>query len=122
MRILLLNIVVLIRLKCTFALIHPQTPFLTRVDNLLVLGGSRTKNSQRNLRRLFASKISEENQEVSASEIVEILDQGECYAIINKPGSVKCHHSEWTGKTDEVPMLQRIRDTMNRRVVSFTLQ
>ena len=50
------------------------------------------------------------------SEPVEVIKEGPLYAVINKPGSVKCHYSEWTGKTNEVPMLQRVRDTLQRRV------
>ena len=62
------------------------------------------------------SSITDKSEE-GHSPTIEILEKGNLYAVVNKPGSIKCHRSEWTGKTNEVPMLQQIRDTIHRRVV-----
>ena len=60
---------------------------------------------------------------------VKILDQNEYYMVIEKPPSVVCHHSPWTGskkrklvestmmiQESEVPILQRVREQTGRRV------
>jgi tRNA pseudouridine65 synthase len=49
---------------------------------------------------------------------VTILKQSTNYLVISKPPSVVVHHSEETGSRsrEEVPMLQRTRDFINRRV------
>jgi tRNA pseudouridine65 synthase len=51
---------------------------------------------------------------------VTLVQHGEDYLVVNKPPSVICHHSEWTGKRSsrifEVPMLQRTRQAVGRRV------
>jgi 23S rRNA-/tRNA-specific pseudouridylate synthase len=37
------------------------------------------------------------------------------YVVVDKPPSVVCHHSDWTGSKsmNETPMLQRVRDAVN---------
>ena len=61
---------------------------------------------------------------------IKILDQNEYYMVIEKPPSVVCHHSPWTGSkkrklmveststvtTAEIPILQRVREQTGRRV------
>ena len=55
---------------------------------------------------------------------VTVLDRGPHYVIVSKPPSVVCHHSGWTGsrssrdKNDqpEIPMLQRMRSALGKRV------
>lgn len=55
---------------------------------------------------------------------VTVLDQGTHYVIVSKPPSVVCHHSGWTGSRSscdkngqpEIPMLQRVRDALGKRV------
>lgn len=57
---------------------------------------------------------------------VSILDRGENYVVVDKPPSVLCHRSDWSGsgkgqssKKDgppEVPMLQRAREATGERV------
>lgn len=60
--------------------------------------------------------------ELSSSSFppLEILDQNEHYLVANKPASVVCHHSEWTGSRGkaepDIPMLQRVREQTGRRV------
>lgn len=53
-------------------------------------------------------------------EKIWILDKGENHAVVYKPPSVICHHSEWSGskakaQRDEepTPMLQRVRDGLH---------
>lgn len=60
----------------------------------------------------------EEGQEKEEENLlVEILSQGPYHAVANKPPSIKCHNSDWTGpKNNEVAMLQRVRDTIGRRI------
>jgi tRNA pseudouridine65 synthase len=43
---------------------------------------------------------------------LKILKQTQEYVVVEKPPSVVCHHSDWTGSRsrNEVPMLQRVRD------------
>jgi tRNA pseudouridine65 synthase len=57
----------------------------------------------------------------TATPPVEILDQNDYYLVVNKPPSVVCHHSPWTGSRhlsgdDAIPMLQRVRTQVQRRV------
>ena len=54
----------------------------------------------------------------SSIPAVDILEQTEHYLVVNKPPAVLCHHSPWAGKTreTEVPMLQRLRAHLQRRV------
>ena len=47
---------------------------------------------------------------------VQILDQNDDYMVIAKPPSVVCHYSPYSGKSPEVPILQRVREQMGRRV------
>jgi tRNA pseudouridine65 synthase len=48
---------------------------------------------------------------------VTLLQHGEDYLVVNKPPSVVCHHSEWkSSRILEVPMLQRTRQAVGRRV------
>lgn len=40
-------------------------------------------------------------------------------AVVAKPGSVPCHHSEWLGGRDKnapIPLLQRARDVLGERI------
>ena len=72
-------------------------------------------------------KIPEEllakKEDKEVDDDVEILEQGDHYAIARKPPSVVVHHSSWTGKKSDAkrwreatPMLQRVRDKTGRRV------
>ena len=47
---------------------------------------------------------------------LEILYEGDAFAIVAKPGGVPCHASEYIGKDYVVPLLQRARDALGRRV------
>mmetsp|Transcript_26773 Transcript_26773/g.62909 ORF Transcript_26773/g.62909 Transcript_26773/m.62909 type:complete len:357 (+) Transcript_26773:26-1096(+) len=55
---------------------------------------------------------------------VSILDRGENYLVASKPPGVLCHHSNWSGSRKkskntgkaEVPMLQRAREAVGKRV------
>ena len=55
---------------------------------------------------------------------VTILDQGPNHVVVYKPPSVVCHHSGWTGSRcsrdkdglPEIPMLQRIRNALGRKI------
>eukprot|EP00980_Cylindrotheca_fusiformis_P028452 scaffold22599_cov139-Cylindrotheca_fusiformis.AAC.43 len=53
---------------------------------------------------------------------VTILDQAEHYLVVDKPPTVVCHHSDWSGSRSkkkvipEVPMLQRTREAVQERV------
>ena len=49
-------------------------------------------------------------------EPLEILYEGDAFAIVAKPGGVPCHASEYIGKDYVVPLLQRARDALGRRV------
>ena len=59
------------------------------------------------------------------SDPVRILHSGAYHLVVEKPPSVVCHHSGWAGLRSrkknneipiEIPMLQRVRDTVGRRV------
>lgn len=54
----------------------------------------------------------------ATTPLIEILEQTEHYLVVNKPPSVVCHHSPWTGSRGaaEIPMLQRVREQLQRRV------
>ena len=54
---------------------------------------------------------------------INILAQGPHHVVVEKPPTIVCHHSAWTGKRSEArrlleptPMLQRVRDLVGRRV------
>jgi len=54
---------------------------------------------------------------------INILSQGPYHVVVEKPPTIVCHHSSWTGKRSEIrrlleptPMLQRVRDLVGRRV------
>ena len=47
---------------------------------------------------------------------LEILHRGDAFAIVAKPGGVPSHASEYIGKDYVVPLLQRARDALGRRV------
>jgi 23S rRNA-/tRNA-specific pseudouridylate synthase len=58
---------------------------------------------------------------------IKIIHSGMYHLIVDKPASVVCHHSGWAGlrsrkkgkglsDNPEIPMLQRVRDTVGRRV------
>jgi 23S rRNA-/tRNA-specific pseudouridylate synthase len=48
------------------------------------------------------------------SDTVTILTRNQHYVIAMKPPSVVCHHSDWTGpNSNEIPMLQRVRDAIH---------
>ena len=47
---------------------------------------------------------------------LEILYEGDAFAIVAKPGGVPSHASEYIGKDYVVPLLQRARDALGRRV------
>lgn len=49
---------------------------------------------------------------------VTILAETDECIVVSKPPAVVCHHSDWTGSRaqSEVPMLQRVRDAVGRRV------
>lgn len=47
---------------------------------------------------------------------LHILHRGETFAVIAKPGGVPCHASDYIGSDDVVPLLQRARDALGRRV------
>ena len=51
---------------------------------------------------------------------ITILEQTDHYLVVAKPPAVVCHHSYWAGSrgsdVPEVPMLQRVRDQIGRRV------
>ena len=47
---------------------------------------------------------------------LEILYEGDTFAIVAKPGGVPSHASEYIGKDYVVPLLQRARDALGRRV------
>ena len=113
---ILTSSIILTRVGCLLAFSALQKQKVTSV----CFESSKGINSHRNQRFQIFSESPLRNSEdlvTSLCNRVEILDQGELHAVINKPASVKCHHSDWTGNTDEIPMLQRIRDTMNQRVV-----
>lgn len=53
---------------------------------------------------------------------VEILYQDKVCVVVSKPPGVVCHHSEWSGSKrgdPEVPLLQRVRDTLGGRRVNL---
>ena len=64
------------------------------------------------------SCFQQQDKLTAAYDNVTILDRGEHYLVVAKPPSVVCHHSEFTGSrgSTEIPMLQRIRDTVQQRV------
>jgi 23S rRNA-/tRNA-specific pseudouridylate synthase len=49
---------------------------------------------------------------------VTIVAKSDDYLVVDKPPSVVCHHSEWTGSRSqqEIPMLQRIRQAVGARI------
>ena len=49
---------------------------------------------------------------------VTIIDQSLHHLVVDKPPSVVCHHSEWTGSRSraEIPMIQRVRQAVGRKV------
>ena len=56
-------------------------------------------------------------------QTIKILSQGPYHVVVEKPPTIVCHHSSWTGKRSEVrrlleptPMLQRVRDLVGKRV------
>jgi 23S rRNA-/tRNA-specific pseudouridylate synthase len=73
-----------------------------------------------NVRRSMDSDvISDTTQHISHTPTlpVGILDQNDSYLVVNKPPAVVCHHSPWAGlRQGEIPMLQRIREQVQRRV------
>jgi tRNA pseudouridine65 synthase len=61
------------------------------------------------------------------AEVISVVDQGPHHLIVNKPPSIICHHSEWSGSRRRqrqssndiefsLPMLQRIRNHVGRPV------
>ena len=54
----------------------------------------------------------------AARPVAKVLEQGEKYAVLYKPGGVPCHHSDYLGRSGflEVPLLQRGRDALGRRI------
>lgn len=57
---------------------------------------------------------------------VSILDRGDNHVVVSKPSAVICHRSDWTGRrnrkkesiitSEEVPMLQRVREAVGEKV------
>lgn len=80
----------------------------------------------RNLCALSASKDLEDDpspaQDAENLEYLQgqlrILEQTDNYLVVEKPPSVVCHHSGYTGsrKNNEVPMLQRIRQALRQEM------
>lgn len=72
-----------------------------------------TSQIRNDLKRSCLSST-EKNDAIS----VEFVEQTEHYLVVSKPASVVCHHSDWTGsrKSNEVPMLQRIRVALDRKI------
>ena len=50
--------------------------------------------------------------------VAKVLERGEKYAVLYKPGGVPCHASDYVGRSglDEYPLLQRGRDALGRRI------
>ena len=46
----------------------------------------------------------------------QVLLRGANFAVLEKPPSVPCHHSQYVGDRDVFPMLQRARATLGARV------
>ena len=68
------------------------------------------------LSRRFASLSSSEDF-VHFKDSVTIVDDGPHHLVVAKPPSVVCHHNECGSRAQlEVPMLQRVRDAVNRKV------
>ncbi|GAX09361.1 hypothetical protein FisN_6Lh268 [Fistulifera solaris] len=49
---------------------------------------------------------------------ITILAKSDDYLVVDKPPSVVCHHSDWTGSRSqqEIPMLQRVRQAVGSRI------
>lgn len=101
----------------------------TTVSALLLLPSSNLHSTaQNNFRSVQTAPLSvrnhndDENANLWSSNTksgnVTLLCQCENYLVACKPPSVVCHHSQWTGSkaNQEVPMLQRTREALGRRV------
>ena len=66
------------------------------------------------------------NEDLYQQFNVTILNRGQHHVVVDKPPSVVCHHSDWSGSRikskrkrglePEVPMLQRVREAVGERV------
>ena len=112
-----------LRTKSTiFPLCSNRNTVLQRINNNM-------DNTSLALVRNVLEEITDTEAEQLSFPPVNILDQNEYYMVIEKPPSVVCHHSPWTGSkktklggsttmetTAEIPILQRVREQTGRRV------
>ena len=89
------------------------------------------------INRLYISRANDSSDDVAAAattihlsvptentRTVTILQRGPKHIVVQKPPSVVCHHSGWTGSRSklkrgeepEIPVLQRVRDATGKRV------
>jgi 23S rRNA-/tRNA-specific pseudouridylate synthase len=70
------------------------------------------------LSSLVAKDAQLSSESVARLAKVTILQQTPTFLVADKPPAVVCHHSDYTGSRarEEVPMLQRVRDTVDQRV------
>lgn len=75
-------------------------------------------NAFGSLQSLELSVIARTDGEECFRDTVTILSEGPHHLVVQKPPSVICHHSEWSGSRsqEEIPMLQRVREGVQRKV------
>jgi 23S rRNA-/tRNA-specific pseudouridylate synthase len=89
-------------------------------DSVRVDGFHKLRRSIKSLRFYSDKRVDQEQPDADNrfQSFVTILDEGPHHLVVAKPPSVICHHSEWSGSRSqlEIPMLQRVREAVQRRV------